>query len=815
MLSCKPMKHRGITLTGFRRENDRLLLATLRDSEEVSTPGSIEIFPVSADIFRIRFTERERFVDSPSPSLITQSPFPEWTVDENPDAIVLKTSRLHLEICRSTCAFTWKRSDGSLIVAEPAEGGKVLRAKRVYRIVHDDDSAVVEERTVDGVKQRVSAGRPVDVRAGYSVSLKMAFAPDEALFGLGQHEEGILDYRYKTQTLYQTNQKVALPTLVSSRGYALHFDTHSLATFEGDEEGGTFWIETADQMDWWFVYGPEFDAIVAGLRRLTGAVPMLPRWAYGFFQSRERYETQRELIETAQRFRGLSVPLDGIILDWDSWPPGQWGQKSLDPDRFPDTEGLVRELHGLGVRLMVSIWPHLNEGGEDHREMAEAGYLLANNQTYDAFNEAARNLYWKQLREGLFDQGVDAWWCDCTEPIQADWQGSVKLTSWERMLLNTDEAKKYFDPALINAYSLFHTQGIYEGQRTVSKEKRVVILTRSAAPAQQRYGAITWSGDTAARWSRLKKQIADGLNFTVTGNPRWTCDIGAFFVKPGVQWFWDGLFPAGASDPGYRELYVRWFQLGTFLPMFRSHGTDTNREIWNFGSPGEVWYDTIKAFTELRYRLLPYIYSCAARESLENYTMLRNLAFDFRGDPQARSIDDQFMFGPAFLVCPVTFPMEWGPGSTRLAGVAKTRRVYLPAGTDWYDFWTGHKENGGRFIDAEAPVERMPLYVRAGSIVPLGPVVMNTDEGLHSEWEILVFPGTDSTCSIYEDAGDGYGYEDGEYCWTELRWDDARRSLSRGPTRGRYAGHTAARQFKVRVAGAEDGYAPPPGPPFP
>jgi hypothetical protein len=314
---------------------------------------------------------------------------------------------------------------------------------------------------------------------------------------------------------------------------------------------------------------------------------------------------------------------------------------------------------------------------------------------------------------------------------------------------------------------MHHSRGIYEHQRAATSEKRVVNLTRSGYPGQQRYGAITWSGDTAATWDTFRRQIADGLNFTVTGNPRWTLDIGGFFVDRKEQWFWRGDYPDGCTDPAYRELYVRWFQLGAFLPMFRSHGTDTPREVWRFGSPGDAAYDTLMRFLHLRYRLLPYIYSIAAWETLFDYTMLRMLAFDFRDDPKVYDIADQFMFGPALMVCPVATP------------AAKTRKVYLPAGT-WYDFWTGEKLEGGRTIEAAAPLDILPLFVRAGSILPMGPIVQHSGEGLEEPLEVRVYGGADDEFTLYEDDNDGYACERGEYRLTKLKWTDAAQEADRG-----------------------------------
>ena len=358
--------------------------------------------------------------------------------------------------------------------------------------------------------------------------------------------------------------------------------------------------------------------------------------------------------------------------------------------------------------------------------MLEHGFLLGDQVTYNAFDEQARALYWKQANEGLFSLGVDAWWCDCTEPFEADWTGETKPEPEERRRINTEEAKKYLDPQYINAYSLQHSRGIYEGQRLTTGSKRVVNLTRSAYAGQQRYGTITWSGDISAKWQTLKRQIAAGINFCVTGLPYWTADIGAFFVAKKDLWFWDGDFQAGCEDLGYREFYVRFFQYGTFLPLFRSHGTDTPREVWRFGEPGSRFYDTLVTFIRLRYHLLPYLYSLAGRVTQEDYTMLRALAFDFRQDPQVYNIADQYLFGPAFLVNPVTEPMYYLPGSQPLPPRSQTRQVYLPAGSDWYDFWTGRRFSGAQTVEADAPLEILPLFVRAGSIVPFGPDIQST-----------------------------------------------------------------------------------------
>jgi alpha-D-xyloside xylohydrolase len=612
-----------------------------------------------------------------------------------------------------------------------------------------------------------------------------------------------MNLRGQHQYLYQQNMKAVVPVLLSTRGYGILVDSYSLMTFHDDAFGSYLWTDVDDELDYYFIYGPEFDQIVQDIRQLTGKAPMLPRWAFGYIQSKERYISQAELIEVVKEYRERGLSLDCIVQDWKSWPQDLWGQKTLDPERFPDPEGMVTELHDLNTRLMISIWPNMNPGGSNWREMRDQGCLLGNQGTYDAFQEKARALYWKQANEGLFTYGLDAWWCDCTEPFQADWNGAFKPEPEERLRINTEEAKRYLDPEYINAYSLLHSQGIYEGQRKVSTDKRVVNLTRSAYAGQQRYGTITWSGDVSATWDTLRRQIADGPNFCATGLPYWTTDIGAFFVKNDpALWFWNGDFDLGVEDMGYRELYVRWFQYGAFLPMFRAHGTDTPREIWRFGEPGEPFYDALVKSLRLRYRLMPYIYSLAGLVTQEDYTMMRALPFDFRCDPDTYDIGDQFMFGPALLVNPVTQPMYYAAKSTPLNGVSQTRSVYLPKGADWYDFWTGKHYTGGQTIIADAPLDTMPLYVRAGSIIPFGPDIQHTGEGGDAPIELYIYPAQDGHFTLYEDEGDNYNYEQGQFSMTRLSWEDATRRLTLHDRQGSYPGMPASREFRIVI---EDG----------
>jgi alpha-D-xyloside xylohydrolase len=534
------------------------------------------------------------------------------------------------------------------------------------------------------------------------------------------------------------------------------------------------------------------------MRSLTGAAPLLPKWAFGYIQSKEAYRSQEELLETAREYRRRHIPLDCVVQDWNTWEPGKWGDKRVDRSRYPDLPGLNRELHRMNVHSMVSIWPNMSPGSEDHRELAAAGKLLLNNGTYDAFDPEARRIYWEQAERELFSGGFDSWWCDSTEPFTGgDWNGDMPREPWERFSIVGGEHKQFLDPASANLYALEHARGIYENQRARTGEKRVLNLTRSGWAGSQRYGAVLWSGDICASWEVMRKQIAEGLNLCMSGLPWWTLDIGGFFTvrekwqnrgcgmntNPKPLWFWRGDFEEGVNDPGYRELYVRWLQLGAFLPLFRSHGTDTPREIWRFGEPGTPFYDAIEFFIRLRYRLMPYIYSLAGMVSLRNDTMLRSLLFDFAADRAARGIAGQFMFGGAFLVCPVTEPFFHAPGGAALSKKPEWP-CYLPVdsrGGPWHDFWTGEKYPGGQWIRAPAPLDRLPLFVRSGSIVPLEQAPLEyagelTEEAL----EIRIYPGADGAFTLYEDAGDGYGYERGLRNLIEFRWNDRDRTLDIG-----------------------------------
>ncbi|MEI6100260.1 MAG: TIM-barrel domain-containing protein [Eubacteriales bacterium] len=643
-------------------------------------------------------------------------------------------------------------------------------------------------KTVDGERTQISNLQPYVDRKAYTGSISIRIPKTTGIFGLGQDEDGVYNHRGTKCYLYQHNMRIPIPFMMTDQGWGILFDCPSLMIFDDTGDETTIWFDTVDQIDFYIITG-NMDTIVSEFRYLTGKAVMLPKWAFGYVQCKERYKTQDEMIAVARRYRELGVPLDCIVQDWKSWPGDEWGQKTVDKERYPNLGEMNRTLHGLNVHTMVSIWPNMAAGCPDHMEMAEKGHLLGDYSTYNAFDENAREVYWQQANKELFKRGFDSWWCDSTEPFTApDWCGETKLPEEKRYELVGGEHKKFLDPTAANLYAVMHAKGIYQNQRKHDDHKRVFNLTRSGYPGIQKYGAVLWAGDTSARWDELKKEIAKGLNMCMSGIPYWTVDIGAFFVggvecwrkwsgDPNVKpaWFFDGEYDGGVDDPAYCELYTRWLQFGAFLPIFRSHGSGTPREIWNFGKPGEMFYDAIEKYIKLRYRLLPYIYSLAASVRTTGYTMMRSFLFDFSEDGTARNTADEFMFGDAILVCPVTQPMYYDKNGAIES--EKRRLCYLPKGTDWFDFWTGELYAGGQTVNANAEIDKIPLFVRAGSILLTQSDVQSAMEGT-GVLNVWIYGGSDTERSYYEDDGVSYNYEKGEYELLYFIWNDKQKQLT-------------------------------------
>lgn len=681
------------------------------------------------------------------------------------------------------------------------ESGRSLTEKEVFRYRTDSEPVVRYKQTANGQVAYMDETRQESAGTAFEGKLAFSIAEEEGLYGLGQHEDGVYNYNGRKEYLFQTNMTISVPFLLSSRNYGILIDTESAVLFDCKEGTMTFTVDTTKELSYYVITGESFEAIIRDLRALTGRTPMLPRWAYGYIQSKERYHSSKELTDTAARFRKSGIPIDCLVQDWFTWEEGLWGEKKVDRKRYPDLKGMVDALHGEHVRLMVSIWPNMAEGGSNHGEFRERGLLLPNSTTYDAYDEQARDLYWEQCKEEWFSAGIDAWWCDNSEPFSdADWNGETKRPEELRFQLIVEESKRHMDWTRLNTYGLLHSKGIYENWKKECSEKRVVNLTRSSYLSGQRYGTVSWSGDISAKWSTLKKQITEGIKFCMSGMPYWTLDIGGFFTvrdkwenrgcncsgNPNRLWFWDGDYNDGVNDLGYRELYVRWLQYGAFLPMFRSHGTDTPREPWNFGDPGDLFYEAIVKFIKLRYRLMPYIYSLAAEVYRNHFTMLRSLMFDFAGDEAVKERSDSYLFGKAFLVCPVTEPLYYEANSVPLSGTEKTKQVYLPKGTQWYDFWTNTAYTGGQTITCNAELDVMPVFVRAGSIVPVSEPLQYADERKGEISEIRIYGGADGDFTLYNDEGDNASYENGNFSAIPLHYKDQAKTLTFGSAVGQF-----------------------------
>ena len=556
------------------------------------------------------------------------------------------------------------------------------------------------------------------------------------------------------------------------------------------EHTTALWSEVGDAVDYYFVYGPALDQVVAGYRRLTGEAPLMPRWAFGLWQSRQRYETQQQSLDAVDGFRVRKIPFDTIVQDWFYWPEDAWGSHRFDAARFPDPDGWVRAIHQRNARLMISVWPKFYPGNENFDALQAKGYLyqppLAKGYRdwvgkgyaytfYDAFDPGARELFWSQIERDLFRRGIDAWWMDASEPDLTQPTPELTLQKEDMNPTALGAASR-----VLNAYSLLNSQAICQGQRRAAPDQRVFILTRSGFAGQQRWAAATWSGDITSTWTAMRKQIAAGLGFSLSGLPYWTMDIGGFSVPS--RFSRRDTAPEDVEE--WRELNARWFEFGTFVPLLRVHGEAPRREMWEMGGEGHPAYQAELKFDRLRYRLLPYVYSLAGAVTQEAGTMLRPLVMDFPQDAQAARLLDQYLFGPAFLVSPVT------------TYKARSRSVYLPAAL-WYDFWTGRAFEGGRRLEMPAPYDAMPLHVRAGSVVPFGPELQWTGEKPADPVTLFVYTGADGSFTLYEDDGLSYGYEKGAFSRIPLRWDERQRTLTIGRREGWFPGVLEKRRFLI------------------
>lgn len=712
------------------------------------------------------------------------------------------------------------KSPEKVVASQKQEGAITIFASNKLQIRIDGTGAVSFHTPKGNVllaeKSDGSAFTPFNDagEATYSVRQSFTIDKDESIYGLGQLQGGKMVMRNQQVKMIQSNTQDYVPFIHSVKGYGLFWDNYSPTTFTDNQEETSFFSEVGDGIDYYFMLGGNADGVIAQMRTLTGQAPMFPLWTYGYFQSKERYKSQIELVGIVKRYRELGVPLDGIIQDWQYWGSNYlWNAMEFLNGEFPKPADMVKEIHDLHAHMTISIWNSFGPETKQYKELEKINALFdfktwpesgsdlwpprndfpSGVRVYDPYNPAARDIYWKYLNQGLFSLGIDGWWMDSTEPDHmqfkpSDLDNKTHLGSFRKVR---------------NAFPLMSVGGVYDHQRATTSNKRVFILTRSAFAGQQRYGANTWSGDIVSTWTVLRNQIPAGLNFSLTGIPYWNSDIGGFFL-------WR--YPRKLEDPDYRELYARWLQFGTFCPLMRSHGADAPREIFQFGKKGEPYYDAIEKFIHLRYALIPYIYATSWDVTKNHSSMMRALMMDFPSDKNALNINDQYMFGKSLLVSPVTEPMY-----TRRAVVGKdtlniedfatvrSKETYLPQGTSWFDFWTGEKLSGGTKVTRPTPLDIMPLYVRAGSVLPIGPRVQYTEEKPWDNLEIRVYPGANGKFELYEDENDNYNYEKGIYSTISLVWDDAKRTLTIGARTGSFPGMLQSRTFNIVVVSPDKG----------
>ena len=730
--------------------------------------------------------------------------------------VVLRTPAVTVNVDRTTGALTFLTKDGEPVLAEPKGGGKAFDIPSLF------------ETKAWQVQQTF-------------------FSPaDEALYGLGQHQEGIFNVRGVPIRLHQANTNISIPFMLSSKGYGLLWNNPSLTDFnpadqsvaidanrgkgkfttgakgsygfllasdnkdqllvdvngkhvidlvnmwtpssgsgivdlepnkeyEVTAKGGpggiqlsarppqdttTFRSEVGQAIDYYFFYGPELNRVIADYRQLTGEAPLFPKWVYGYWQCRERYHTQKEILDVGTEFRKRKLPVDALVQDWQYWGKYGWNAMKFDESNYPDPKGMMDHFHAMDEHVPISVWSKFGEDSDTYKRMSAKSLLVPGTPWTDFFNPTAQTAFWSELKNGIFDYGLDGWWMDASEP-------EFDILKGHQTFLGSGESVR-------NAYPLYVTKSIYEGQRSTTDRKRVVIFTRSAYAGQQRNAAISWSGDISANWITFQRQIPAGLSFSMSGLPYWTTDGGGFF-RPKDQY----------TNEAYHELLIRWFQYAAFCPIFRVHGWVSNAEIWNYG-PKVL--DIATQFDELRYHLLPYIYSAAWGVTNNGDTLMRALPLEFSSDPSARAIADQFMFGPALLINPVT------------TEGASQRSLYLPVGHDWVDFWTGKRLSGGQTVTAEAPIDRIPIYAKAGTIIPFGPEVQSAS-AKSDPIDLRIYDGADGDFILYEDEGDNYDYEHGAYSVIPIHWDDKTSTLTVGDRRGSFPGMLEHRTFRlVRVS---------------
>ncbi len=713
------------------------------------------------------------------------------TIKQMEESTVYTTSALTVTVDEKTGKVTFQKPDGSLLLSEG-------------------------NYTFTPIANGIDKG-------SYKVMQSFALEVDEPIYGIGMLQNGKMSQRGEHRVMQQSNLEDYAHFFQSIKGYGIYWDNYS-PTALNDNDTLELESQVGDAVDYYFMYGGDADGVIADMRWLTGKVPMLPLWTYGFHQCRERYKTQDELLEVVDKYRKLGIPLDGIIQDWQYWGSNYtWNAMEFISPDFNRAQEMIDKVHDNNAHISISIWSSFGPMTKQYKELNDKGLLfsfetwpesgltewpprrdyLSGVKVYDCYSPEARDIYWNNLKR-LHNMGIDAWWMDSTDPDHMQYKDSdldeqCSAGSYRRVR---------------NLFPFMAVGGVDQHQRAEDKDKRVFILTRSYFAGQQRYGANTWSGDVGSSWESLRNQVPLCLNHTLTGNPNVNTDIGGFFAGA-----YNTKGPNSApKNPQFQELMTRWMQFGLFNPMMRSHGADIFREIYYFGEEGEPIYDALVDAVKMRYRLLPYIYSTARRVSENDDSFMRALFMDFKDDKNTWDNNRQFMFGRNLLVCPVVDPLYTEEKIVRTDALTgwdkqandgtvvespvdwtqeKTYRVYLPGGTHWYDFWTNERMKGGAYIEAAAPISRSPLYVKAGSILPLGPDMQYSGEKPWDELTLNVYPGADGEFVLYEDEGDNYNYLEGHYTEIPMKWDDKSHTLTIGARKGSYDGMLKSRKFQV------------------
>ena len=764
----------------------------------------VEVQWYTPNSLRILKTPQGKTVEKKSLSVIAlpKDPGIKVTTADN-ESVIMKSKNLTVTLNIRTGVVSYAKSDGSLLLKEQ-ENNKAFTP-------FDD------------------AGRST-----YTVYQGFTVSPEEGLYGLGQLQNGQMMQRNMSKVLVQGNVEDVSPIFQSTKGYGVFWDNYSATTYTDNAQETSFSSEVGECIDYYFMYGGSADGVIAEVRTLTGEVPMMPLWSYGFMQSKERYKSQDETVGVVKKYRELGIPLDCIIQDWQYWGNNYlWNAMDFQNPAFSRPKEMIDEVHAMNAHMMISIWSSFGPATKPYRALDKEG-LLFNIETwpqsgvegwppnmeypsgvrvYDAYSSKARDIYWSYLNKGIFQLGMDGWWMDSTEPDhfnhkKEDFDHQTAMGSFR---------------SVRNAYPLMTVGGVYDHQRAETDDKRAIILTRSGFLGQQRYASNVWSGDVQSSWDSFRKQVTAGLNYSLTGMPHWNSDLGGFFAGSYNTSWADN---SAVKNPMYQELYVRWVQFGTFCPMMRSHGADVPREFYWYGKKGEPVYDALVNAVKLRYALLPYIYSTSWDVSHNRSTFMRALFMDFLGDKKAWNVTDEYMFGKAFLVAPVVHAQYtpelvqkdlkenegWGSDSkTEIDKVvaadftqAKSMDVYLPAGTRWFNYWTNEVQEGGKNITVETTLGRIPLFVRAGSVVPVGPDVQYSGEKAWDNLTVCIYPGADGNFTLYEDEFDNYNYEKGAYIEIPMTWDDSKRTLTIGSRKGGYTGMLAKRQFVVKTADGKE-----------